>query len=144
MPVLTTSMRIHNGPAPVWSLRAILKSRRSLVLENLALRQQLATYARGQKRPRLKREERAFWVALSTIWQDWRSPLVFVKPATVVVWHRRGFQRFWRWRSRKPGRPKIPDEHIAFIRRISADHPEWGEDRIAEELAIKLGVKHSR
>ena len=60
----------------------------------------------------------------------------------MIAWHRRGFQRYWRWRSRKPGRPRIPDEHIAFIQRISRDHPEWGEDRIAEELAIKLGVKH--
>jgi putative transposase len=61
----------------------------------------------------------------------------------VIAWHRRGFQRYWRWRSGKPGRPPIPMEHIASIRRISSDHPEWGEDRIAEELEIKLGVKHS-
>jgi hypothetical protein len=66
-----------------------------------------------------------------------------VKPATVIAWHRRRFQRSWRWRSRKPGRPRIPDEHIALIRRISADQPGWGEDRIAEELALKLGVMHS-
>ena len=68
----------------VWSLRAVVKSRRSLALENLALRQQLATYARTQKRPRLKPQERAFWVALSRAWQDWRSPLAFVKPSTVI------------------------------------------------------------
>jgi transposase InsO family protein len=51
--------------------------------------------------------------------------------------------RYWRWRSRKSGRPTIPGEHIALIRRISADHPEWGEDKIAEELTVKLGVRHS-
>jgi putative transposase len=96
-----------------------------------------------QKRPRLKPQERVFWVALSRVWQSWRSPLVMVKPATVIAWHRRGFRRYWRWRSRKPGRPRIPDEHIAFIRRMSIDQPGWGEDSIAEELAIKLGVKHS-
>jgi transposase InsO family protein len=45
--------------------------------------------------------------------------------------------------SRKLGRPPIPNDHIALIRRISADHPEWGEDKIAEELAVKLGVRHS-
>lgn len=77
------------------------------------------------------------------MWLDWRSPLVFVKPTTVIDWHRRVFRRYFRWRSRKPGRLRIPDEHIALIRRISRDHPEWGEDRIAEELAIKLAVKHS-
>jgi len=77
------------------------------------------------------------------VWQGWRSPLAFVEPATVIDWHRRGFRRYWRWRSRKPGRPRIPAEHIAFIRRISTDQPGWGEDRIADELAIKLGVRHS-
>jgi len=127
----------------IWFFRAVITSRGSLALENLALRQQLATYARRQKRPQLKPEERAFWVALSRVWQGWRSPLAFVKPATVIDWHRRGFRRYWRWRSRKPGRPRIPAEHIAFIRRISTDQPGWGEDRIAEELAIKLGIRHS-
>jgi len=109
-----------------WFLRVVFASRRSLALENLALRQQLATYARTQKRPRLKPEERAFWVALSRAWRDWRSPLAFVKPATVLDWHRRGFRLSRRWRSGKSGRPRIPAEHIALIRRISTDQPGWG------------------
>ena len=50
-----------------------------------------------------------------------------MKPATVIGWHRQGFTALWRWKSR-PGRPRIPRRHSAFIRRISADHPEWGED----------------
>ena len=127
----------------VWGLRAVFPSRRSLALENLALRQQLAACTRTQKRPRLKPGERAFWVALSKVWRDWRSSLVLVKPATVIAWHRLGYHRYWTWKCGKPGRPRIPAEHIAFIRRISTDHPEWGEDRIAEELALKLGVTHS-
>jgi hypothetical protein len=94
-----------------WFLRAVFASHGSLALENLALRQQLATCARGQKHPQLKPEERVFWVALSRVWPEWRSPLALVKPAAVIAWHRRGFQRFWRWRSRTPGRPRIPVEH---------------------------------
>ena len=128
----------------VWYLRGVFAARGSLALENLALRQQLATCARREKRPRLKPEERAFWAALSRVWQDWRWPLVLVQSATVIAWHRRGFQRYWRWRSRKPGRPRIPAEQIAFIRRISSEQPGWGEDRNADELAIKLGVRYSR
>ncbi len=127
----------------VWSLRVLFMSRGSLALENLALRQQLAAYARRQKRVHVRPQERVFWVALSKVWVSWRSALIMVKPATVIAWHRRGFQRYWRWRSHKSGRPPIPMEHIALIRRISSDHAEWGEDRIAEELAIKLGVHHS-
>ena len=65
-------------------------------------------------RPQAEPGDRAFWVALSRLWQSWRSPLAFVKPAPVIDWHRRGFRRYWRWRSRKPGRPRIPAEHIAW------------------------------
>jgi hypothetical protein len=43
----------------------------------------------------------------------------------------------------KIGRPRIPQGHINFIKRISSDHPEWGEDKIAEELAAKFGIWHS-
>ena len=107
----------------VWVLRAVLTSRRSLALENLALRQQLATYIRIQKRPRLKPGEKAFGVSLSKAWRDWCSALVLVKPATVIEWHRRGYQHYWAWKCGKPGRPPIPAEHIAFIQRISTDHP---------------------
>jgi hypothetical protein len=127
----------------VWSLQALLKSSGTLVIENLALRQQLAAYARCQKRVHVQPQERMFWAMLSKVWASWRSALIIVKPATVIAWHRRGFQRYWRWRSRKFGRPRIPKAHIALIRRINTDHPEWGEDKIAEELAIKLGVRHS-
>ncbi|MBM4321558.1 MAG: transposase, partial [Deltaproteobacteria bacterium] len=62
---------------------------------------------------------------------------------TVLRWHRKGYELYWRWRSRgKTGRPRIPRQHIEFIRRISSDHPEWGEDRIALELKLKLGAEH--
>ena len=119
-------------------------SRATLALENVALRQQLAVYLRTRQRGRLRTEGRLFWVALRRLWPDWTRPLVIVKPATVIGWHRKGFQIFWRRRSWGPiGRRRIPAEHIAFIRRISGDHPEWGEDRIAEELAAKFGIDHS-
>ncbi|MBD3236892.1 MAG: transposase [Candidatus Eisenbacteria bacterium] len=68
-----------------------------------------------------------------------------MQPDTVLAWHRKGFRLLWRRRSRGPkvGRPRIPRKHIAFIQRISGDHPEWGEDRIAEELVAKFAVQHS-
>jgi len=126
----------------VWSLRAAFMSRSDMALGNLALRQ-LATFGRARARPMLEPTERAFWVALSRAWSGWRSCLLVVKPATVIAWHRRGYERFWRRRSGRPGRPRIDAEHIAFIHRISRDHSESGEDRIAEELRLKLGVRHS-
>jgi len=110
----------------VWSLRSLFRTRGALVIENRALRQQLADFARCQKRVRVEHQERMFWVTLSKMWTVWRSALVIVKPETVIAWHRRGFQQYWRWRSRKPGRPSISKEHIVVIRCISSDHPEWG------------------
>ena len=67
-----------------------------------------------------------------------------VKPETVIRWRERKFREFWRRRSRgTPGRPAIPYEHIDFIRRISSDHPEYREDRIALELEVKFGIRHA-
>ena len=110
----------------------------------MALREQLAVYQRQVPRPRLRRADRMFWVWLSRHLARWRSALVIVHPDTVLKWHRAGYRAYWGWVSKKrPGRPTIPRHHISFIRRISADHPEWGEDRIALELLLKLGVEHS-
>jgi hypothetical protein len=69
------------------SALANLKSRRDLALENLALRQQLAVLGRRTKRPKLTWVDRAFWIALTRWWPDWRSALMLVKPATVIAWH---------------------------------------------------------
>jgi putative transposase len=66
------------------ALRSAFRTRAELALENLALRQQLATLSRTAPRPRLHRLNRAFWVALSQIWHRWADALVLVRPDTVV------------------------------------------------------------
>ena len=126
------------------TVRSLFRSRADLLVENAALRGQLDVYQRQVRRPKLRRGDRMFWVWLCRHSSRWRDALVIVKPETVLAWHRKGYAAFWRWRSKgRPGRPRIPQLHIAFIRRISSDHPEWGEDRIALELKLKLGVEHS-
>ena len=126
-------------------LRATILPEASLALENAALRQQLTIYQRTRRRVSLRRGDRAFWVLLRRLWPGWKRSLLVVRPETVIGWHRRGFRALWKGRARRGevGRPAIPPGHIAFIRRISGDHPEWGEDKIAEELAAKFGVHHS-
>jgi hypothetical protein len=99
------------------------------------------TVERAGLRPRLRTSDRVFWVALMHFWSRWRSPLIVVRPATVIAWHRLGFRLFWKWKSQ--GRPAIEREHRLLIRRISREHPAWGEDRIRDELRLKLGVEHS-
>ena len=45
------------------------------------------------------------------------NALVIVKPETVIRWHREGFRRYWRWKSRarRPGRPAIPPDTFAVL-----------------------------
>ena len=62
-----------------------------------------------------------------------------VKPETVIRWHRQGFRLYWRWRSRRQGRPKVPRETRGLIRRMSRENPLWGAPRIHGEL-LKLGI----
>src|SRR5436305_13213799 len=62
-------------------------------------------------------------------------------PAREVRWHRAGFRRYWRWKSRSlGGRRKIDGELRALIRRMSAENPLWGAPRIHGEL-LKLGFE---
>ena len=127
------------------ALKAVFRGKQTLIIENLALRQQLASYKRTSKRLRLRQSKLIFWAWLSEFWDHWQSVLFVVKPDTVIGWHRQGFRLYWRWRSRtkKVGRPRIPRRHIEFIKRISRKNPAWGEDKIFEELKIKFGVEHS-
>jgi hypothetical protein len=61
-------------------LRAACKSRDDLVLENLALRQQVAALELGKHKPKLHEADRAFWIALHKTWANWTSRLLIVKP----------------------------------------------------------------
>jgi putative transposase len=64
---------------------------------------------------------------------------VIVKPETLVVWHRKGFRLFWKWKS-KGGRPRLPRNIRRLIAEMAAENPTWGEERVADELALKLGI----
>src|SRR5262245_41349887 len=92
----------------VWAfVRTLLVNSAAVSLENVALRHQRSVLQRSVGRPRLHRRDRLFWVGLSKLWAGWRASLVIVQPATVLAWHRRGFQLYWRWKSRRRpgGRP---------------------------------------
>ena len=107
-----------------------------------AATRRLQTECEEAKTP--KKRDRLFWLALSRIRKGRRSELILVKPETVIRWRKRKFREFWWGKSRRSlGRPAIRRRHIEFIRRISSEHPEYGEDRIALELELKCGIKHS-
>jgi len=121
-------------------LSAFFRSRYDLSLEILALRQQLAVLKRKHPHPRLRMQDRIFWILLRRLWPVWSNVLVIVKPETVVAWHRAGFRLFWRFRSRprNVGRPKIHVELRAVIQRMLEENPSWGAPRIHGEL-LELG-----
>lgn len=123
---------------------AFFRSRYNLSLEILALRQQLGVLKRKRPRPRLRMQDRMFWILLRRLWPAWRNVLVIVKPETVAGWHRAGFRLFWRLRSRprRLGRPKIDAELRALIRRMVEENATWGAPRIHGEL-LKLGFEVS-
>lgn len=118
-------------------LRGLFADRTLLAVENLALRQQLAILQRSIQRPRLRPGDRLFWVVLRRLWPGWQNVLLIVSPATVLTWHRLGFRLFWRWKSRgQPGRPSVPKNVSALIRRMARDNPTWGAPRISSELRL--------
>ena len=118
-------------------LRLATKDRTQLVLENIALRHQLAVYKRSVGRPNITDRDRIFWIRVMRMLKDWRDALVIVQPATVIRWHRNGFRNYWRRKSRsKPGRPPIATAVIMLIRRMSLENVTWGAPRIKDELAL--------
>jgi putative transposase len=116
-----------------------LCSRRELLLEILALRQQLNVFKAGHSRPRLTARDRVFWVVLRRFWPGWKRALVIVQPETVVAWHRAGFKLYWTWRSRhkaRAGRKCVSKETRELIFRMVAENPSWGAPRIHGELEM--------
>jgi hypothetical protein len=84
------------------------RSRAALELKLVALQHQLAVLRRQRRgRPQLSSLARLLWVLLYRVWPQVIDAMVLVKPATVIEWHRNGFRFYWRWRSRRPGRPGI-------------------------------------
>ncbi len=93
------------------------------------------------KRPRVRFADRLFWAWLHRFWGRWREALILVQPETVIGWHRRGFKRFWTWRSRSRGlgRPRVDRKLKELIARIATAKPLWGAPRVHAEL-LELGI----
>ena len=124
---------------------SLLKSRRQLTLENLALRQQLAMLKQSVNRPRILPVDRLFWVLFSKYVDGWRAMLHVLHPDTVVRWHHDSFRRYWSWKSRRRlvGRPRIDADVRKLIVQMQSMNVGWGAPRIHGEL-LKLGIEISQ
>jgi len=119
----------------------LLRGRAQLLAENALLRHQLIVLRRGAVRPAMTATDRAVMVLLASRIRAWREALLVVQPATLLRWHRAGFRALWRRKSRPgPGRPPLAAETVTLIRRMAADNPRWGAERIRGEL-LKLGLR---
>ena len=93
------------------------------------------------RRLRLSNGDRLFFTWLYRLFSSAFRALVIIWPDTIICWHRAGFRRYWRWKSRpQDGRPQVDADLRVLIRQMSADNPLWGAPRIHGEL-LKLGFE---
>jgi len=118
------------------------RQRWATAAEVLVLRRQIALYKERGIKPRRIDPVTRISLALLSRFFNWRDALVVVRPDTMLRWHRAGWKLFWRLKSR-PGRPRIPEQIQALIHRIADENPSWGQERIANELLLKLGIQVS-
>src|SRR5256886_3263737 len=119
---------------------SLFKSKSRLEAENAVLRHQLIVLQRKMRgRVHLTNGDRLFLVQLYRWFPSILKAITIIRPETVVRWHRAGFRRYWRWKSRSAGgRPPIHAELRALIWRMSVDNRLWGAPHIHGEL-LKLG-----
>ena len=126
----------------IWlALVGAFRSRASLEAENTILRYQLNVLRwQSLKRPTFGMLDRLIFAGLYRLAPKVLGALAFVKPETVIKWHRAGFRSYWRWKSRRRGgRPTVAPEIRKLIREMSIANPLWGAPRIHGEL-LKLGI----
>src|SRR5258706_11294064 len=105
-------------------LASPFKSKSRLEAENAVLRHQLIVLRRKLKgRARLTNSDRWFFVQMYRCFPSILKVVTIVRPETLVSWHRAGFRRYWRWKSRRRGgRPRIEIELRALIRQMSMEN----------------------
>ena len=123
-------------------LASAIKSKTRLEAENAVLRHQLIVLGRKLGgRVRLTNSDRWFFIQMYRWFPSVLQVLTIIRPETLVRWHRAGFRRYWRWKSRSQGgRPQIETKLRARIRQMSMENPLWGAPRIHGEL-LKLGFE---
>jgi len=119
------------------------RSSAALKAENLFLRKQLALYLERKAKPRRADDATRLSLALLSRLFVWKDALVIVRSETLIRWHRKGFRLFWRYKSKRLGRPRIPGKLRELTRKMAKSNPTWGEERIAAEMLLKLGVRLS-
>ena len=109
-----------------------------LAIEVVMLRHEVAVLRRQVVRPDLLPSDRALLAGLGRLLDRGRRRQFFVKPETLLRWHRDLVRRRWTY-AHRPGRPSIPAGTVSIILRLARENPTWGYRRIQGELA-RMGV----
>jgi putative transposase len=118
-----------------------LRSREFKELEIVVLRHELAILRRQIPRPRLDERDRVFLAAASRLLGRANRSSFFVRPDTLLGWHRQLVRKRWTYAGRRPGRPAISEEIRDLVLRLARENPRWGYQRIVGELAgVGVGV----
>ena len=124
--------------------RSESRTRTALLLEEIALRHQIAVLKRSRtRRPCFRRWDRLFWILFSRWWPQWRESLVIVQAETVLRWRRIGWSALWRYRSRgrwRGGRPRVSCEVRHLIARMARENFLWGAPRILANFSCSVSV----
>lgn len=123
-----------------WFIKSKLTNSIKKDLEILALRSQLSILQQNMINNKISKPNfRQLCVLLSKIFSNWQESLIIVKPETVVKWHKNAFKIFWKFQSKKRGRPKISPATIALIKRIHKENPLISPEKIHKRL-VSLNI----
>ena len=121
-------------------LRLSRRGQQDLVVEVVMLRHEVCVLRRQVARPALRPSGRAVLAGLSRLLSAARRGRFFVRPETLLRWHRDLVRRKWAQSGRRPGRPALPTGTVSVVLRLAKENPTPGYRRIHGELAT-MGVR---
>jgi putative transposase len=125
---------------------AVLLARDSAAkdIELLVLRNEVAVLRRQVARPRVDWADRAVLAALTRLLPRRLRDGLFVRPGTLLRWHRDLVHGRWTYPSRRD-RPAVSGEIRGLVLRLARDNPGWGHRRVRREALIdRVGVRDLR
>jgi putative transposase len=119
--------------------RLLRRDANELAVEVVILRHEVAVLRRQISRPALTPPDRALLAGLARLGTPVRLGHLFVRPETLLRWHRDLVRRRWTQPASRSGRPPLPAGTVAVVLRLARENPTWGYRRIQGEMA-RLGM----